>query len=284
MTETSSGDDAKAALAGRAATVSQAAQGLRRESGERHLPKQRTAVGDERGAAPRWPVPADDTTPVVFISAVGADGASWQPVIDRLTCGAPAISYDRPGIGSCPPRTGPNPAIPYSVFADELLALLKAKGIDGPTVLVGHSVGSLIARVYAGRYPDRVAGVVHVDGSIPRLHLLVAGEPFFDGDGPGATELDTIAGEVEVLRAAVPRAPAVVVSREPGRHPELPHPTDELWTVYQEQLAAEWGAPHIIADGSDHQVPRDRPDVIAAAVDAVVIAARNDAAVRLRQW
>jgi pimeloyl-ACP methyl ester carboxylesterase len=241
------------------------------------------AFRTEPGLPPRWPVPADDTTAVVLISAVGAVGASWQPVIDRLTCGAPTVAYDRPGLGARPPRPAPNPAIPYSVFADELHAELAAHGFDGPVVLVGHSVGSLIARVFADRYPGQVAGVVHVDGSIPRLHLLVAGEPFFDGDEPGATEFDTIAGEVEVLRATAPRTPAVVVSREPGRHPELPPATDELWTVYQERLATEWNAPRIIAAGSDHQIPRDRPDLIAAAVDAVVTAARNNARVDLHQ-
>jgi pimeloyl-ACP methyl ester carboxylesterase len=43
---------------------------------------------------------------------------------------------------------------------------LKNAGIKGPYVLVGHSLGGLVARLYAGRYPDEVAGVVFVDHAI----------------------------------------------------------------------------------------------------------------------
>jgi pimeloyl-ACP methyl ester carboxylesterase len=40
---------------------------------------------------------------------------------------------------------------------------LKKLGIRGPYVLVGHSLGGLVARIYAGGYPDEVAGIVFVD-------------------------------------------------------------------------------------------------------------------------
>jgi pimeloyl-ACP methyl ester carboxylesterase len=40
---------------------------------------------------------------------------------------------------------------------------LKNAGIAGPYVLVGHSLGGVIARLYAAQYPNEVAGVVFVD-------------------------------------------------------------------------------------------------------------------------
>ena len=47
--------------------------------------------------------------------------------------------------------------------ASELRALLAGAGIDGPYVLVGHSYGGRIARVYAKEYPAEVVGMVLID-------------------------------------------------------------------------------------------------------------------------
>src|SRR5262249_35094787 len=49
--------------------------------------------------------------------------------------------------------------------AFELHLLLKKAGIKGPYVLVGHSLGGLVARIYAEQYPNEVAGVIFVDST-----------------------------------------------------------------------------------------------------------------------
>jgi len=56
---------------------------------------------------------------------------------------------------------------------------LKNAGIKGPYVLVGHSLGALVARLYAGRYPDEVAGMVFVDHAmaIPEGMLMLPPPP-----------------------------------------------------------------------------------------------------------
>jgi len=221
-----------------------------------------------------------NSPPVVFISQLGTDGASWKPVIDLLTCGSATVTYDRPGTGDCPPRPAPNPPLPYSVFADELAAQLDEHDISGPLVVVGHSAGSLIARMFAARYPQRTCGVVHVDGSTPRLSLWPAVDKVQqpDGDGSDATHFDRVAGEVEVVEAELPLLPAVVVTRTPGRWPaDYPAETiDPLWTAYQRQLARQHGVPLIVAADAGHQIPREAPALVAYLVDQVVQAARVD--------
>jgi pimeloyl-ACP methyl ester carboxylesterase len=164
-------------------------------------------------------VNAGSSPPVVFIAPLGTGGASWKPVIDLLTTSPTTVTYDRPGTGDAAPRPAPNPPLPYSAFADELAALLDEHGITERAVVVSHSVGSLIARAFASGHLGRVAGMIHVDGSIPRLSLWPAvastGQPP-DGDGPDATHFDLLAGEVEIKRGSgQPDSP--IVSRSSPR-------------------------------------------------------------------
>jgi len=53
------------------------------------------------------------------------------------------------------------------VIAEELHTLLHNAGINGPLVLVGHSLGGMDARMFASQYPSEVVGMVLVDSSHP---------------------------------------------------------------------------------------------------------------------
>ncbi len=213
---------------------------------------------------------------LVFIAQNGTGGGSWKPVIDRLTCGSAVITYDRPGTGAAPPRTAPNPPLPYSRHAAELAALLDHHQQRGPFVLVGHSVGSLIARMFAHADPSSTAGMVHVDGSIPRLSLWPAGPANQPTDGPSdeATAWDVLAGETEIIQADAPEVPTAVITRTPGRWPDGYPGADPLWTAYQRQLARQTRAPLVIADNAGHQIPREAPELVAYVIDRVVLAAQ----------
>jgi pimeloyl-ACP methyl ester carboxylesterase len=210
---------------------------------------------------------------VVLISQLGTGGRSWQPVGDLLTDVA-VFTYDRPGTGEAPGRPGPNPALPYSAWARELAEILDHEGVTEPAVIVGHSFGGNIARVYAGLYPERVAGLVFVDSSIPQMFLEPNSGPKLDGEGPEATEIDTVRGQVEIMTLTLPRVPALVLSREPGAWDgqwDPPHEAvEDLWIASQRALAHDVGAPLVVADRCGHQIPRDRPALVAYAVRQVL--------------
>jgi pimeloyl-ACP methyl ester carboxylesterase len=215
--------------------------------------------------------------PVVLVSSLGDPASYWKQVIRQLGTGPRVISYDRPGIGDSPPRPAPNPPVSYGRFAAELAALLDHLGVSVPVVLVGHSFGSLIIRVFAGAYPGRVGGMVHVDGSLPRLFLWPGADSPVDGGGRGATEVDAARGEAEVIRAGLPRVPSIVLARTPGRwRTPPPDPAiDGVWQRAQAELAQDSGSPLIVARDAGHRIPEDAPGLVAFAVDQVVLAVRD---------
>jgi pimeloyl-ACP methyl ester carboxylesterase len=69
-------------------------------------------------------------------------------------------AYDRAGLGWSEP--GPLPRSPQQ-FADELHVLLTNADVEGPYVLVVHSISGKTARLFASQHPNEVAGMVLVD-------------------------------------------------------------------------------------------------------------------------
>jgi pimeloyl-ACP methyl ester carboxylesterase len=113
--------------------------------------------------------------PVVVIDAGHGDEASaWYAFQDQLAAEARVCTYDRAGYG----RSEPWPISRHSRHeAAELKLLLGNAGLDGPYLLVGHSLGGLNAQVFAGEYPDLVAGMVLLD---PPPLDFVTGKAFPD--------------------------------------------------------------------------------------------------------
>jgi pimeloyl-ACP methyl ester carboxylesterase len=105
---------------------------------------------------------APTASPTVILEA-GAFGTSadWDRVLDDLAGGGRVCAYDRAGVGLSPPRPG---GLGVLDKARELRGLLDQMGEHGPIILVGHSNGALYAEAFARLYPERVAGLVYVNG------------------------------------------------------------------------------------------------------------------------
>jgi pimeloyl-ACP methyl ester carboxylesterase len=104
---------------------------------------------------------------VVFESDLDQYGSlSWVPVQERIGELTRACSYDRAGILWSEPWSLPRDG---ETIADELSAVLDTAGEEGPYILVGHAFGGAYIRIFAGKYPDDVCGMVLIESSHPEM-------------------------------------------------------------------------------------------------------------------
>ncbi len=108
---------------------------------------------------------ADPTTPAPVVLAVhGITGnhRCWPMLADSLK-GHRIIAPDLRGRGRSSTLDGPYGMVAH---AEDLIRILDAQGLEAAT-LVGHSMGAFVTLVAAHRYPDRVKGLILVDGGLP---------------------------------------------------------------------------------------------------------------------
>jgi pimeloyl-ACP methyl ester carboxylesterase len=105
---------------------------------------------------------------VVLESGLGGMSTAWGWIQPEAAKFSSVVSYDRAGLGWSGPDAAPKSA---GLAARRLRTLLQNAGILPPYVLVGHSMGGLLVRVFAGLFPDEVAGVVLLDAVHPDQHL-----------------------------------------------------------------------------------------------------------------
>jgi 3-oxoadipate enol-lactonase len=92
---------------------------------------------------------------IVFLHGIGGGQAAFENELERFSRRARCLAWDMPGYGASPPLE----RMTFPALADALTALLDARGIERG-VLVGHSMGGLVAQELVATRPDRVAALV----------------------------------------------------------------------------------------------------------------------------
>jgi 3-oxoadipate enol-lactonase len=142
---------------------------------------------------------------VLMIHGYCQSSAYWAPTLERLAAaGARALAADLPGFGRSARVPGP---YTMEAYADGLVALLDARRL-GPVVLVGGSMGGVVAQHVTLRHPSRVG----------RLLLVATGAVMGD-PAAGLARADAVAGATWDAAAVAP-----IVSgffREPPPPPRL---------------------------------------------------------------
>jgi pimeloyl-ACP methyl ester carboxylesterase len=232
---------------------------------------------------------------VVLVSGLGDSAEIWSTAPDQANP-KPTVygdvakftrvcAYDRPGTSGSRSTAVAQPTSAQS-SADDLEKVLTASGETAPFVLVGHSYGGPIIRLFASDHPTQVGGLVLVDALSEDLQAGLTPEEqtlFEDLNAPppqpGAEffDLNTVVTQlrqsppvpdvpVTVLTADIPQlTPQLLASGQlpPGVDQEF---ADALWAAQmaaQNELPAKFQrAVHITNTRSNHYIQLGNPQLV----------------------
>ncbi len=254
---------------------------------------------------------------VILVAGLKASADDWMTttpgkpnVFSAVATFTRVCAYDRPGtpVGDRPSRSDEvvQPTTAADAVAD-LHALVVAAGFATPAVLVGHSYGGLIVRLYASTYPQAVSGMVLLDALTEGLREAETPEEWaiqrtlINGDiaaslklYPALEQVDTDRSFEQILAAEpLKPMPLIVLSADRPWGPQVPaliangtlpadvppdfgYVTDKAQIKAQAKLAALVpGAKHITDTNSGHEIHKDQPQLVTDAIREVVEAVRS---------
>jgi pimeloyl-ACP methyl ester carboxylesterase len=219
---------------------------------------------------------------VVLISGLNAPQAYWNPIIPGICRKATVVTYDRPGYGKS--ETGMKP-LHGEQAARDLRVLLEELDVPKPYVVVGHSYGGGIARLFASMYPGDMGGLILEDAQHESildeqrnllegrdLEALEAMAARMGNTADPKTELDYMPATREQLEKSgpLPVMPFVVITSgdrskavPPMFSEQAREKLIELGMKLQKRLVALVpNGRHIIAEGVGHNIHVDKPAVL----------------------
>jgi pimeloyl-ACP methyl ester carboxylesterase len=120
----------------------------------------------------RWGPESDD--PILLLHGFADAAATFQFVADEIDPALPMLAVDWRGFGGSARDPG---GYWFPDYYADLEAMIGAFCPRGRARIVGHSMGANVAMVYAGVRPERVAGLVNLEGfGLPRTGAAQAPE------------------------------------------------------------------------------------------------------------
>jgi pimeloyl-ACP methyl ester carboxylesterase len=254
---------------------------------------------------------------VVLVAGIKASAGDWniakpsEPTVFAAVAKFTRVcAYDRPGtpVGEKPSRSDPvaQPTTAEDAVSD-LHALLSAAGVARPYVLVGHSYGGLVVRLFASTYPGDVSGLVLVDALAEGLRDAETPEQWaiqrklMEGDIRESLRLYPALERIDPdrsfdqVRAASPLRPLplIVLSADRPWGPQVPSmiaagvlpadvPPDSGYVTDAAQKQAQGrlaklvpNAKHITNTNSGHEIHKEQPQRVIDAIREVVEAVHN---------
>jgi pimeloyl-ACP methyl ester carboxylesterase len=241
---------------------------------------------------------------VIIVAGLGDWSTTWDGVVQPEVAKTTRVcTYDRPGFGWSDAVPLPQDA---AQSAKELHTLLQNANIPEPYVLVGHSLGGFIVRIFAHDYASEVAGVLLVDSMNPK-QITRPSSPSNTQSKPFSFQATLARFGIARLLVKVPGIAPIVPASEAAYYPlyirpqslqatdnelqSLPSSASEAssvksfgdlplivltarlndipgWPEWQtELLQLSSNSQHLFAENSGHNIQADEPQ---AAVEAIL--------------
>ena len=244
-------------------------------------------------------------SPAVIVEAglgePAVESGTWNSVLTNVAKTTMVCVYDRAGLGKSSAAT--NHVRTAGNIVDDLHALLMKADIRPPYILVGHSLGCFAVRLYAGRYPQEVAGIVLVDSSYPdqwpkllavlppkspsepksikNARIFFAGRETDPDNNPEHLDLAASSREVSTV-TNLANIPLVVLShsRDWSIDPNLPKDVsdkiEQQWEQWQNELCQlSSQSSHQTALKAGHYIQQDEPQLVIDAILKIMGAAKT---------
>lgn len=240
-------------------------------------------ISGTRGAHDDWTDLIDPKNPN------GAPKPSESAVFPQVSKFTRVCAYDRPGTtlndGTQTKSTPVQQPTTAQQGVADLHAVLIASREPGPYVLVGHSWGGLIARLFASTYPAEVAGLVLVDSASEFLKgsltpaqwatYIEATKKLIESNG---LEAPDHARTLDLLHGSPRVRPVPVVLLTSDKRFDFGAGGADTWPAWrtaQDRLAKLLNAKHVSDTNSGHAIQMEQPQLVINSIREVVDAVRD---------
>lgn len=231
---------------------------------------------------------------IILEAGLGSGLDDYDTLQTAISKFAKIVLYDRPGLGKS--SESPNPRT-LPVYVNELKELLQTEKNDTPYILIGHSLGGLIMRYYAYKYPEDLVGLVLIDSTpeywfdyFRSTHSIEeikksnkALDPNSNGS-TGTTRKEWVQFEMNcqlIKETEIPQdIPIRIISsaKYSNEHEAIGYYPEDLnvWAKMQSSFTNNSDdAKQIITVNSGHSIYHNEPELIIKSVEEFVLIYRN---------
>lgn len=219
---------------------------------------------------------------VILENGYGWSTTIWNGIDLRIAEVTRVCAYEQPGLQRSP--EGPQPRTAGEV-ADDLDYLLTQTQVKAPYLVVGHSFGGLVARLFAARHLDRMAGLVLLDSPHEDIYEEFARVMKEIGKDPteaqGTPQIETSLDQIRTEAESLDDLPLVVMGHGRNR-PRQGYTADQdakmeaVWSLLQQRLATiSRQGRYVEAEKSGHVIFQDQPDLVVEEITRLVRQSRQ---------
>lgn len=210
---------------------------------------------------------------IIFESGHADYHDAWRFIQPELADNNLTLSYDRAGLG----LSDNSPNVRTSLNkAKELYILLKQAKVKGPYIIVSHSMGSWVSRMFAQQYGDELAGLILVDPTHEDANEYTINSlppDFLDSykkeickEGSYEDMLESI-DQIKKARASLKNIPLTVISAD---NHAMGAQFEEKWDEWQKDIVSLSSKSNHITVNSSHNIQLEKPDAIIAAINSML--------------